>query len=60
MGLSRRVAFFVDKILKGANPATLPVELPTQLELVVNLKAAAALQLTIPQPVTVRANAVVQ
>lgn len=60
MGLSRRVAFFVDKILKGASPATLPVELPTQLELVVNLKAAAALQLTIPQPVTVRANAVVQ
>jgi putative ABC transport system substrate-binding protein len=56
IGLSRRVAFFVDRILKGANPATLPVELPTQLEMVVNLKTAAALQLTIPQPVTVRAN----
>jgi putative ABC transport system substrate-binding protein len=60
IGLSRRVAFFVDRILKGANPATLPVELPTQLEMVVNLKTAAALQLTIPQPVTVRANEVVR
>jgi putative ABC transport system substrate-binding protein len=60
IGLSRRVAFFVDKILKGAKPATLPVELPTQLELVVNLKTAASLQLNIPHPVTVRANEVVR
>jgi putative tryptophan/tyrosine transport system substrate-binding protein len=60
IGLSRRVAFFVDKILKGARPATLPAELPTQLELVVNLKTAASLQLTIPQPIAVRANDVVR
>ncbi len=60
VGLSRRVAFYVDRILKGAKPATLPVELPTQLEMVVNLKAAAALQVTIPQSVMLRANDVVQ
>jgi len=55
-GLSRRVAFFVDRIFKGASPATLPVELPTQLEMVVNTKAAAGLGLTIPQPVLLRTN----
>ena len=58
--MSRRVAVFVDKILKGAKPAVLPVELPTQFEMVVNLKAAAALGLTIPQSVTLRADHVVQ
>ena len=55
-GLSRRVAFFVDRIFKGASPATLPVELPTQLEMVVNTKTAAGLGLTIPQPVLLRTN----
>ncbi|MGH7311488.1 MAG: ABC transporter substrate binding protein, partial [Candidatus Rokuibacteriota bacterium] len=60
IGLSRRVAFFVDRILKGAKPATLPVELPTQLEMVINLQAATALQLTLPQSVTVRANDVIR
>jgi ABC-type uncharacterized transport system substrate-binding protein len=58
--MSRRVAVFVDKILKGAKPAVLPVELPTQFEMVVNLKTAAALGLTIPQSVTLRADHVVQ
>jgi putative ABC transport system substrate-binding protein len=60
LALSRRAAFFVDRILKGTKPGTLPVELPTQLELVINLKAAAGLGLTIPQSVTVRADHVVQ
>jgi ABC-type uncharacterized transport system substrate-binding protein len=60
IGLSRRVAFFVDRILKGAKPATLPAELPTQLELVISLKVAADLGLTIPQAVTARADHVVQ
>jgi ABC-type uncharacterized transport system substrate-binding protein len=60
IGLSRRVAFFVDRILKGAKPATLPAEQPTQLEMVISLKAAAGLGLTIPQAVTARADQVVQ
>jgi putative tryptophan/tyrosine transport system substrate-binding protein len=60
VGMSRRVAFFVDRILKGAKPGTLPVELPTQLELVLNLKTAAGLGLTIPQSVTVRADHMVR
>jgi putative ABC transport system substrate-binding protein len=50
----RRATTYVDKILKGAPPANLPVEQPRKLELVVNLKAAQALSLTIPPPSSCR------
>src|SRR5215510_6042299 len=60
VGMFRRAAVFVDRILKGAHPSTLPIEQPRQFELVINLKVTKALGLTLPPSLRLRADHVIE